>query len=135
MDGRTSGTGLPAVLVGDWSAHAVHATVADIEQAIAHRKIVRTWPMRGTLHFICLATRTAVLCSQQNMHRKLSQETMACSSRQWSSQATSSALGSEDSRKTLLRYFFTPSLTLGPRMWVLWRQPDGIATFLRGREE
>jgi hypothetical protein len=28
------------------------ATVADIEQAIAHRKIVRTWPMRGTLHFV-----------------------------------------------------------------------------------
>lgn len=28
------------------------ATVADVEQAIAHRKIVRTWPMRGTLHFV-----------------------------------------------------------------------------------
>ena len=28
------------------------ATVVDIEQAIAHRKIVRTWPMRGTLHFV-----------------------------------------------------------------------------------
>src|SRR5437667_8624903 len=28
------------------------ATVADIEQSIAHRKIVRTWPMRGTLHFV-----------------------------------------------------------------------------------
>lgn len=28
------------------------ATVADIEQAIADRKIVRTWPMRGTLHFV-----------------------------------------------------------------------------------
>lgn len=28
------------------------ATQPDIEQAIANRKIVRTWPMRGTLHFI-----------------------------------------------------------------------------------
>jgi hypothetical protein len=28
------------------------ATVADIEQAIAERKILRTWPMRGTLHFV-----------------------------------------------------------------------------------
>ena len=27
-------------------------TDADIEQAIADRKIVRTWPMRGTLHFV-----------------------------------------------------------------------------------
>jgi Winged helix DNA-binding domain len=28
------------------------ATVADIEQAIREGKIVRTWPMRGTLHFV-----------------------------------------------------------------------------------
>lgn len=28
------------------------ATDPDIEQAIADRKIVRTWPMRGTLHFV-----------------------------------------------------------------------------------
>jgi hypothetical protein len=28
------------------------ATMADIEQAIVDRKIVRTWPMRGTLHFV-----------------------------------------------------------------------------------
>lgn len=28
------------------------ATVATIEQAIAEGKIVRTWPMRGTLHFV-----------------------------------------------------------------------------------
>lgn len=28
------------------------ATVADIEQAIADRKIIRTWPMRGTIHFV-----------------------------------------------------------------------------------
>lgn len=28
------------------------ATEADIEQAIRDRKIVRTWPMRGTLHFV-----------------------------------------------------------------------------------
>lgn len=29
-----------------------HATEADIERAIADRTIVRTWPMRGTLHFV-----------------------------------------------------------------------------------
>lgn len=28
------------------------ATVADVEAAIAERKIVQTWPMRGTLHFV-----------------------------------------------------------------------------------
>lgn len=28
------------------------ATVADVERAIADGKIVRTWPMRGTLHFV-----------------------------------------------------------------------------------
>lgn len=28
------------------------ATVADIEQAVCDGKIVRTWPMRGTLHFV-----------------------------------------------------------------------------------
>ncbi len=28
------------------------ATVADIDAAIAGRRIVRTWPMRGTLHFV-----------------------------------------------------------------------------------
>ena len=28
------------------------ATVADVEQAILERRIVRTWPMRGTLHFV-----------------------------------------------------------------------------------
>src|SRR5262249_24442801 len=28
------------------------ATVVDIEQAILDRKIVRAWPMRGTLHFV-----------------------------------------------------------------------------------
>jgi hypothetical protein len=31
------------------------ATEADIEKAIADRKIVRTWPMRGTLHFVAAA--------------------------------------------------------------------------------
>src|SRR4026207_1335261 len=25
---------------------------ADVEQAIVERRIVRTWPMRGTLHFV-----------------------------------------------------------------------------------
>ena len=28
------------------------ATRADVERAIVDRTIVRTWPMRGTLHFI-----------------------------------------------------------------------------------
>ncbi|GCE21562.1 hypothetical protein KDK_53620 [Dictyobacter kobayashii] len=28
------------------------ATLTDVEQAIADRKILRTWPMRGTLHFV-----------------------------------------------------------------------------------
>src|ERR687886_1130528 len=28
------------------------ATAATIEQAIAERTIIRTWPMRGTLHFV-----------------------------------------------------------------------------------
>lgn len=31
------------------------ATETDIEKAIADRKIVRTWPMRGTLHFVAAA--------------------------------------------------------------------------------
>lgn len=35
--------------IGLRSAGAVEA---DVEQAIAERRIVRTWPMRGTLHFI-----------------------------------------------------------------------------------
>ncbi len=29
-----------------------NSTLADIQKALADRKIVRTWPMRGTLHFI-----------------------------------------------------------------------------------
>lgn len=32
-----------------------HATQAAIEQAIADRSIVRTWPQRGTLHFVAAA--------------------------------------------------------------------------------
>lgn len=31
------------------------ATEHDVEQAVAERKIVRTWPMRGTLHFVAAA--------------------------------------------------------------------------------
>jgi hypothetical protein len=31
------------------------ATEADIERALADRSIVRTWPMRGTLHFVAAA--------------------------------------------------------------------------------
>ncbi len=30
-------------------------TAADVERAIAERRIVRTWPMRGTLHFVAPA--------------------------------------------------------------------------------
>jgi hypothetical protein len=29
-----------------------HGTIADVEKAIADHKILRTWPMRGTIHFI-----------------------------------------------------------------------------------
>lgn len=32
-----------------------NATDADVERAIAGRRIVRTWPMRGTLHFVAAA--------------------------------------------------------------------------------
>ena len=32
-----------------------NATSADIEKAIAERTIIRTWPMRGTLHFVAAA--------------------------------------------------------------------------------
>lgn len=32
-----------------------HATEATIEQALAEAKIVRTWPMRGTIHFVSAA--------------------------------------------------------------------------------
>lgn len=37
-----------------WSVglRSIDTTDADIEQALADRKIVRTWPMRGTLHFV-----------------------------------------------------------------------------------
>lgn len=31
------------------------ATLVDIEQAVVERAIVRTWPMRGTLHFVAAA--------------------------------------------------------------------------------
>src|SRR5580693_7398995 len=32
-----------------------HATEAEVKQAIADRAIIRTWPMRGTLHFVAAA--------------------------------------------------------------------------------
>lgn len=54
------------------------ATEADIEQAIADRAILRTWPMRGTVHFVpaedaawmlkLLAQR--VIHSSQSIHRR-----------------------------------------------------------------
>src|SRR5689334_11482114 len=31
------------------------ATEASVEQALAERTIVRTWPMRGTIHFVAAA--------------------------------------------------------------------------------
>jgi hypothetical protein len=34
---------------------ARNATEAAVEQAVAERQIVRTWPMRGTLHFVAAA--------------------------------------------------------------------------------
>lgn len=34
---------------------APSTTAADVEHAIAERRIVRTWPMRGTLHFVAAA--------------------------------------------------------------------------------
>jgi len=33
----------------------VDATERDVERALAERRIVRTWPMRGTLHFVAAA--------------------------------------------------------------------------------
>lgn len=37
-----------------WSIgqRTAHATEADVERAVAERRIVRSWPMRGTLHFV-----------------------------------------------------------------------------------
>ncbi|MFN8484515.1 MAG: winged helix DNA-binding domain-containing protein [Anaerolineae bacterium] len=39
---------------GKWAIglRLANATDADVEQAIADRQIIRTWPMRGTLHFV-----------------------------------------------------------------------------------
>lgn len=39
---------------GQWAValRTRRQTLADIERAIAQKKIVRTWPMRGTLHFV-----------------------------------------------------------------------------------
>ena len=34
---------------------SANSTEAEIEQAIADRTIIRTWPMRGTLHFVAPA--------------------------------------------------------------------------------
>src|SRR5687768_15493099 len=36
-----------------WSVglRCVGVTEADVERALAERKVVRSWPMRGTLHF------------------------------------------------------------------------------------
>ena len=32
-----------------------NAVEADIERALANRTIIRTWPMRGTMHFVAAA--------------------------------------------------------------------------------
>jgi Winged helix DNA-binding domain len=44
-------------LGGLWAIglRAADSTEADIEKAIANRTIIRTWPMRGTLHFVAPA--------------------------------------------------------------------------------
>src|SRR5262249_6103388 len=38
-----------------------NAVEADIEQALADRTIIRTWPMRGTLHFVAAADARGML--------------------------------------------------------------------------
>jgi hypothetical protein len=42
---------------GEWSIglRLPGSTISDIENAIADRKIIRTWAMRGTLHFLAAA--------------------------------------------------------------------------------
>ena len=56
-----------------------NAVEADIERAIADRTIIRTWPMRGTLHFVAAAdirwmlellTPRIVAGSAQRLHRQ-----------------------------------------------------------------
>lgn len=55
------------------------ATATDIEDAIADRKILRTWPMRGTLHFVPAAdaawmlalTTPRVIAGSRTRHRQL----------------------------------------------------------------
>jgi hypothetical protein len=55
------------------------ATEAAVEQAIAERTIVRTWPMRGTLHFVAAADvrwmlallAPRVIAGQRGRHRQL----------------------------------------------------------------
>ena len=44
-------------LAGLWAVglRAKNATEASVEDAVARRAIVRTWPMRGTLHFVAAA--------------------------------------------------------------------------------
>src|SRR5438552_18591278 len=56
-----------------------NASEADIEAAIAERVIVRTWPMRGTLHFVPAAdvrwmlalTALRVVAGQAGRYRQL----------------------------------------------------------------
>lgn len=54
MDGGGPGAGLLGAL---WALglRTEAATEAAVEQAIADRTIIRTWPMRGTLHFVAPA--------------------------------------------------------------------------------
>jgi hypothetical protein len=62
-------------------------TQSDIEQAIAERSIVRTWPMRGTLHFVAaedirwmldlMATRVIERSASRNRQLGLDAETFA----------------------------------------------------------
>lgn len=67
-----------------WSVglRTVDATVADVERAIADREIVRSWPMRGTLHlvpaedldWILRLTGQRILASAAGRHRELGLE-------------------------------------------------------------
>ncbi len=63
------------------------ATVADVEQAIADGQIIRTWPMRGTIHFVppddvhwvlaLCATRLLAADERRQRQLDLSMDTMA----------------------------------------------------------
>jgi hypothetical protein len=71
------------------------ATEADVEEAIASRKIVRTWPMRGTLHFVPSA-------DVRWMLKLLTPRILAGSKRRWKELELDEKIFSK-SRKILVR--------------------------------